>query len=159
MTTASQQFALGDEQLELRGVIRQLVDRHVRPRAAAIDATGEFPDDVRQVLAEHDLFGLPFEVRDGGLGTGALMLCVAIEEIAKACASCALMLAVQDLGTLPIRLAGAPELRDRVLPQFASGDWLAAFALSEPDAGSDPGALRTRAERVAGGWRLDGVKN
>jgi alkylation response protein AidB-like acyl-CoA dehydrogenase len=153
------QYALADEQVELRDVIRQLVDRHVRPRAAEIDATGEFPDDVRRVLAEHDLFGLPFDVPDGGLGTGALMLCVAIEEVAKACASSALMLAVQDLGSLPIRLAGARELRDRVLPRFASGEWLAAFALSEPDAGSDPGAMRTRAERTGDGWLLNGVKN
>jgi alkylation response protein AidB-like acyl-CoA dehydrogenase len=87
------------------------------------------------------------------------MLCVAIEEIAKACASSALMLAVHDLGTLPIRLAGSATLQDRVLPRFASGEWLAAFALSEPDAGSDPGAVRTRAKRVNGSWRLHGVKN
>ena len=76
------------------------------------------------------------------------MLCVAIEEIAKACASSALILAVQDLGTLPIQLDGSAELQDRVLPRYASGEWLAAFALSEPDAGSDPGAMRTRAERA-----------
>src|SRR5206468_4682037 len=67
--------------------------------------------------------------------------------------------AAQDVGTLPIRLAGASELQERVLPRFASGEWLAAFALSEPDAGSDPGAMRTRARRVDGGWSLSGVKN
>jgi alkylation response protein AidB-like acyl-CoA dehydrogenase len=69
------------------------------------------------------------------------------------------MLAVQDLGTLPIRIDGSPELQDRVLPRFASGEWLAAFALSEPDAGSDPAALRTRARRSEGGWTLSGSKN
>jgi alkylation response protein AidB-like acyl-CoA dehydrogenase len=136
-----------------------MVRERVEPRAAEIDATGEFPHDIRRLFAEHDLFGLPFAEEHGGTGTGALMLCVAIEEVAKACASSSLMLAVQDLGTLPIKLAGAPELQGRVLPRFATGEWLAAFALSEPEAGSDPAAMRTRASRVDGGWRLSGVKN
>jgi len=159
--TAAHQYALTQEQRDLRDVIRQVVAARIAPRAAEIDATGEFPQDVRQVLAEQDLLGLPFDERHGGTGTGALMLCVAIEQIAGACASSALILAVQDLGTLPIRLAGSPELQDRVLPRFASGEWLAAFALSEPDAGSDPGAMRTRAERTPGGdgWVLNGAKN
>jgi alkylation response protein AidB-like acyl-CoA dehydrogenase len=153
------QYALTQEQLDLREVIRELVTDRVAPRAAEIDASGEFPQDIRHLFAEHDLLGLPFEERHGGTGTGTLMLCVAIEEIAKACASSALILAVQDLGTLPIKLAGSTELQDRVLPRFASGEWLAAFALSEPDAGSDPAAMRTRARRVDGGWALSGVKN
>jgi alkylation response protein AidB-like acyl-CoA dehydrogenase len=87
------------------------------------------------------------------------MLCVAIEEVAKACASSSLLLAVQDLGSLPIRLAGSEELKARVLPRLASGEWLAAFALSEPDAGSDPRAMRTRARRDGDGWVIDGAKN
>jgi alkylation response protein AidB-like acyl-CoA dehydrogenase len=153
------QYALTAEQLDLRDMIRALATGEVAPRAAAIDAAGEFPQDLRALFAEHDLFGLPFAERHGGTGTGALMVAVAIEEIAKACASSALMLAVQDLGTLPIRLDGSPELQDRVLPRFASGEWLAAFALSEPDAGSDARALRTRARRAAGGWTLSGAKN
>jgi alkylation response protein AidB-like acyl-CoA dehydrogenase len=153
------QYGLTQEQHDLRAMIRQLVTEQVTPRAAEIDATGVFPQDIRQLLAEHDIFALPFEERHGGTGTGELMVAVAIEEIAKGCASSALMLAVQDLGTLPIRIDGSPELQDRVLPRFASGEWLAAFALSEPDAGSDPGALRTRARRAEGGWTLSGSKN
>jgi alkylation response protein AidB-like acyl-CoA dehydrogenase len=153
------QYALTQEQRDLRDTIRDIVAARIAPRAAAIDASGEFPQDVREVLASHDLLGLPFDERHGGTGTGALMLCLAIEEIAKACASSALILAVQDLGTLPIRLAGSDELQERVLPRFASGEWLAAFALSEPDAGSDPGAMRTRAEPAAGGWVINGTKN
>jgi alkylation response protein AidB-like acyl-CoA dehydrogenase len=153
------QYGLTPEQEDLRAMIRSLATDRIAPRAAAIDASGEFPQDVRGLLAEHDLFALPFEERHGGTGTGALMTAVAIEEIAKACASSALMLAVQDLGTLPIRLDGSAELQDRVLPRFASGEWLAAFALSEPDAGSDAGALRSRARRAEGGWTLSGAKN
>ena len=152
-------YALTQEQQDLRAVVREIVAERIAPRAAAIDAAAEFPDDVRRLFAEHDLLALPFEERHGGTSTGALMQCVAIEEVAKACASSALILAVQDLGTLPIRLAGSPELQDRVLPRFASGEWLAAFALSEPDAGSDPGAMRTRARRSGDGWVIDGAKN
>jgi alkylation response protein AidB-like acyl-CoA dehydrogenase len=153
------QYGLSEDQLDLREVIRQLAQERVRPRAAEIDASGEFPSDIRELFAEHDLFGLPFDTQHGGTGTGALMLCVAIEEVAKVCASSALILAVQDLATLPIKLAGSSELQDRVLPRFASGEWLGAFALSEPDAGSDPGAMRTRATRAEGGWVLNGAKN
>jgi len=131
----------------------------VLPRAAEIDATSQFPQDIRRLFAEQDLLALPFPEKYGGTGTGALMLCVAIEEVAKACASSALILAVQDLGTLPIRLAGSESLRARVLPRYASGEWVAAFALSEPDAGSDPGAMRTRAQHHEDHWIINGTKN
>jgi alkylation response protein AidB-like acyl-CoA dehydrogenase len=159
LAEGSVQYGLTQEQQDLRDMIRQLATGQVAPRAAQIDASGEFPQDLRHLFAEHDLLALPFAERHGGTGTGELMVVVAIEEIAKACASSALMLAVQDLGTLPIRIDGSPELQDRVLPRFASGEWLAAFALSEPDAGSDPAALRTRARRSEGGWTLSGSKN
>jgi alkylation response protein AidB-like acyl-CoA dehydrogenase len=153
------QYGLTEEQRDLQAMIRELAVDKIAPRAAAVDASGEFPQDIRELLAGHDLLGLPFEERHGGTGTGTLMTVVAIEEVAKACASSALMIAVQDLGTLPIRLDGSPELQDRVLPRFASGEWLAAFALSEPDAGSDAGALRTRGRRTEGGWTINGAKN
>jgi alkylation response protein AidB-like acyl-CoA dehydrogenase len=152
-------YGLTDDHLAFREVIRQIARERVAPRAAEIDARSEFPEDLRRLFAEQDLFGLPFEEVHGGTGTGSLMLCVAIEEIAKACASSALLLAVQDLGSLPIRLAGSEELKARVLPRLASGEWLAAFALSEPEAGSDPRAMRTRARRDGDEWVLDGAKN
>jgi alkylation response protein AidB-like acyl-CoA dehydrogenase len=153
------QYGLTAEQRDLREMIRALVVDKVAPRAAAIDASGEFPQDIRRLLAEHDILGLPFDEAYGGTGTGTLMTVVAIEEIAKACASSALMLAVQDLGTLPIRIDGSEELKARVLPKYASGEWLAAFALSEPDAGSDASALRTKGVKVDGGWSVTGSKN
>jgi alkylation response protein AidB-like acyl-CoA dehydrogenase len=155
----SAQYDLTQEQRDFQDVIRQLVTDRVAPRAAEIDAKSEFPTDLRELFAAQDLLGLPFEERYGGTGTGPLMTVIAIEEVSKACASSGLMLAVQDLGTLPIRLSGSAKLKDRVLPRFASGEWLAAFALSEPDAGSDPGAMRTRARRTDGGWSIDGSKN
>jgi alkylation response protein AidB-like acyl-CoA dehydrogenase len=152
-------YGLSDVHVDFRDTIATMVRERVAPRAAEIDATGEFPQDVRRLFADHDLFGLPFDEAHGGTGTGALMLCVAIEEVAKACASSSLMLAVQDLGSLPIRLAGSDELKRRVLPRLASGERLAAFALSEPDAGSDPRAMRTRARRDGREWVIDGAKN
>ncbi|MBK5110461.1 MAG: acyl-CoA dehydrogenase family protein [Thermoleophilia bacterium] len=153
------QYGLTQEQLDFLEVIRQMVVEKVTPRAAEIDETAEFPEDIRELFADHDLFGLPFDEQYGGTGTGHLMLCAAIEEIAKGCASSSLLLAVQDLSSLPVRLFGSDDLKDRILPRMASGEWLGAFALSEPEAGSDPGAMRTRAVRTEGGWILNGAKN
>jgi len=157
--SADAQYALTQDQLDFLEVIRQMVVEKVTPRAHDIDESGEFPQDIRQLFAEHDLFGLPFEERHGGTGTGELMLCAAIEEIAKGCASSSLMVAAQDLSSLPMKIAASDELKDRILPRMASGEWLGAFCLSEPDAGSDPGAMRTRATKVDGGWKLNGAKN
>ena len=121
------------------------MSERVAPRAAEIDAKAEYPWDLRKLFAEQDLLGLPFEEEYGGTGTGTLMLNMAIEEVAKACASTALILMVQELGTLPIRLFGSDELKQRFLPRCASGEWSPAFALSEPEAGSDPGGMITTA--------------
>ena len=152
-------YALPQEHIDFRDAIRQIVTERVAPRAAEIDAKAEYPEDLRELFAEHDLFGLPFEVEYGGTGTGTLMLNIAIEEVAKACASTALMLMVQELGTLPIRRYGTDELKQRFLPKCASGEWTPAFALSEPDAGSDPGGMRTKAVRDGDEWVIDGTKN
>jgi alkylation response protein AidB-like acyl-CoA dehydrogenase len=94
-------YDLPTEFTEFRDAIRQIAQERVAPRAAEIDAKAEYPWDLRKLFAEHDLLGLPFSEEHGGTGTGALMLNIAIEEIAKACASTALILMLQDLGTLP----------------------------------------------------------
>jgi alkylation response protein AidB-like acyl-CoA dehydrogenase len=161
MTTApvDTQYDLTPEQIEFRDMIRQMVRERVAPRAAEIDAKSEYPRDVRALFAEHDLFGLPIPEQYGGLGTGTLMLNVAIEEVAKACASSALMLAVHELSTLPIKLFGSDELKQRILPRCATGEWTGAFALSEPDAGSDPGGMRTTARLDGDEWVINGSKN
>src|ERR671913_995345 len=155
----SDTYALTDDQLEFRDAIRTMVVQRVAPRAAEIDAKAEYPWDLRRLFAEHDLFGLPFGEEFGGTGTGTLMLNVAVEEVARACASSALMLMVQELGTLPIQLYGSEELRQRFLPRCASGEWTPAFALSEPEAGSDPGGMITRAVRDGDEWVITGTKN
>ena len=158
-TPPSDTYALTDDQLEFRDAIRKMVVERVAPRAAEIDAKAEYPWDLRKLFAEHDLFGLPFGEEFGGTGTGTLMLNVAIEEVARACASSALMLMVQELGTLPISLFGTEELKQRFLPRCASGEWSPAFALSEPEAGSDAGGMITRAVRDGDEWVVTGTKN
>jgi alkylation response protein AidB-like acyl-CoA dehydrogenase len=158
-TPGADAYALPQEFQDFQSTIRDLVQGVVAPRAAEIDATGEYPWDVRKAVAEHDLLGLPFDEEHGGTGTGTLMLNIAVEEIAAACASSALILMVQELGTLPIKLFGTGEQKQRFLPKCAAGEWTPAFALSEPDAGSDPGGMRTRAVRDGDEWVIDGTKN
>ena len=153
------QYSLTDEQRDFRDTIRQIVTERVAPRAAEIDAKAEYPWDLRKLFAEQDLLGLPFDEAYGGTGTGTLMLHVAIEEVARACASSALILMIQDLGTLPIKLFGSDELKQQFLPRCASGEWSPAFALSEPEAGSDPGGMITRAVRDGDEWVITGTKN
>jgi alkylation response protein AidB-like acyl-CoA dehydrogenase len=152
-------YTLPQEHIEFRDAIRQIAREQIAPRAAEIDEKAEYPWDLRRLLAEHDILGLPFEAEYGGTGSGTLMLNIAVEEIAKACASTALILMIQELGTLPIRLHGSEELKQRFLPKCATGEWTPAFALSEPDAGSDPGGMITRAERDGDEWVLNGTKN
>jgi alkylation response protein AidB-like acyl-CoA dehydrogenase len=152
-------YDLPQEHRDFRDTIRQIVDEKVRPRAAEIDAKGEYPHDIRKLFAEQDILALPFDEQYGGTGTGTLMLQIAVEEIAKACASSALILMVQELGTLPIALFGSDELKDRLLPRCATGEWSPAFALSEPEAGSDAAAMRTTAVRDGDEWVINGAKN
>ena len=152
-------YELPQEMRDFREVIREIVDAKIRPRAAEIDATGEYPWDVRKLLGEQDILGLPFSSEHGGTGTGTLMLQVAVEEIAKACASSALILMIQELGSLPITLFGTDEQKDRFLPRLATGEISPAFALSEPEAGSDPASMRTAAVRDGDEWVINGHKN
>jgi alkylation response protein AidB-like acyl-CoA dehydrogenase len=149
---------LTPDQLELRELVREVVGRAVDPRAAEIDATGEFPWDVVDAFRDAGLMGLPFAERYGGTGSGHLMTLVAIEEISRACATSGLILALQGLGSFALELAGTDEQRDRYLPRLASGEWLPAYALTESDAGSDAAAMRTTARRDGDAYVLDGTK-
>ena len=149
---------LTDEQRELRDLVRTLTRERIAPRAAEIDASSEFPHDMVELFRENDILALPFEEEHGGTGTGTLMLLVAIEEISKACATTGLILAVQELGALALKLAGTDEQRARFLPRLASGEWLAAYALTEPGSGSDSAAMRTSARREGDEWVLNGGK-
>jgi alkylation response protein AidB-like acyl-CoA dehydrogenase len=149
---------LSDEQREIRDLVRTLARERVAPRAAEIDKSAEFPWDMVELLREHELFGLPFDEEHGGTGTGALMVLVAIEELSKVCATTGLLLAVQELGSLGLKLAGGEEQKARYLPRLASGEWLPAYALTEPGSGSDSAAMRTEAQVEDGEYVLNGSK-
>ena len=149
---------LSDEQRELRDLVRQLARERIAPRAAEIDASHEFPWDVVELFRENDIFGLFFAEEYGGLGTGTLLSLIAIEEVAKVCATSALVLAVQELGSLAIKLFGTDEQKGRFLPKLASGEWLAAYALTEPGSGSDSAAMRSEARRNGAEYVLNGSK-
>jgi acyl-CoA dehydrogenase len=158
-TTLTDVYEIPQEHKDFRDLVRQIATERIVPRAAEIDAKDEYPWDVRRLLAENDILALPFEEEHGGTGTGTLMLQMAVEELAKASAACALILMVQELGTLPINLFGSDELKARFLPRCATGEWSPAFALSEPDAGSDPAAMRTTAVLDGDEWVINGTKN
>jgi alkylation response protein AidB-like acyl-CoA dehydrogenase len=148
----------GEEALILQ-VVRQLVAERVVPRAAAIDESGEFPWDIQKLFAENDLLGIPFPAEYGGLGASFLTYVKVVEEVAKACASSSLIIAVQELGALPIIIAGNHEQKQKYIPKLASGEWTAAYALTEAGSGSDAaGSMRTRAERKGDKYLLNGTK-
>jgi alkylation response protein AidB-like acyl-CoA dehydrogenase len=159
MEAVSEVYTIPQEHLDLCATIGQIAREQIAPRSAEIDERAEYPWDIRKILAEQDILGLPFGIEYGGTGTGTLMLNMAVEEIAKVDASCALILMVQELGTLPIQLFGTDELKERFLPRCASGEWTPAFALSEPEAGSDPAGMKTTAVKDGEEWVINGTKN
>ena len=151
-------YRLTEEQALLRDAVRTLADERVAPRAAEIDRTGEFPQDLRELLAQQDILALPFPTEYGGLGGELLSLCLAIEQLSRACATTGLIPAVHELGSLPLLLAGTQEQHTRWIPDLAAGRKLIAFALTEAEAGSDVAAIRTTALRDGDDYLITGSK-
>jgi alkylation response protein AidB-like acyl-CoA dehydrogenase len=149
---------LTGEQREVRELVRVLARERIGPRAAAIDESHEFPWDVVELFREHGVFGLFFDEEHGGTGTGTLLSLVAIEEVSKVCATSGLILAVQELGSLGLKLGGSVEQREGYLPRLASGEWLSAYALTEAGSGSDSAAMRTTATLDGDEYVLAGSK-
>ena len=151
-------FALSEEQEALREAVRALADDKIAPRAAEVDQTAEFPWDVYEALVKADFHAVHVPEEYGGAGADAIATAIVIEEVARACASSSLISAVNKLGTVPIMLAGSASLKERYLPPVARGDGMFSYALSEPEAGSDAAAMRTRAVRDGDRYVLNGVK-
>jgi len=151
-------FALNDEQLQIREMVHDICLERVEPRAAQIDESGEFPWDIKELFAKHDILAIPFSPEYGGVSGSALTLIVAVEEIAKFCATSSLILSVQSLGSLPISLAGSEEQKQKYLPPLARGEKMAAYALTESGSGSDAGGMRTRATRRGDTYLINGSK-
>jgi alkylation response protein AidB-like acyl-CoA dehydrogenase len=149
---------LTPEQREIRELVRTLARERIAPRAAEIDKTAEFPWDVVELYRENGIFATLADEQYGGIGASALMTCVSVEEISKVCATSGLILAVQELGALAFKLEGSEEQKERFLPGIASGETLAAYALTEPGSGSDAAAMRSEARRDGDEYVIDGSK-
>jgi len=152
------QYDLSEEQKLIRQTVRKLAVDKVTPRAAEIDEKEEYPWDILELLKENALMGSDIPEDYGGTGSGPLVLCIIIEELSKACASTGLIPAVQELGLLPILLAGSEEQKKAFLPKIASGEHLTACAITESGAGSDVGSIQTRAVREGDEYILNGNK-
>src|SRR3989442_3013145 len=151
-------FEFSEEQIAIRDTIRELVQDRVAPRAAEIDEKGEYPKDIETLFAQNGILGIPFPEQYGGISGSSVSICMGIEEIAKACASSSLILAVQALGSYPILVAGSEEQKKRLCPPLASGEKVAAYALSESGSGSDAAAMKTTAKRHGDEYVLNGSK-
>ena len=149
---------LTEEQLAIRDTIRELVQDRVAPRAAEIDERAEYPKDIERLFADNGVLAIPFPERYGGISGSSVTICMGIEEIAKACTTSSLILAVQALGSYPILVAGTEEQKKRLCPPLASGEKVAAYALSEPSSGSDAAAMRTKARRYGDEYVITGSK-
>jgi alkylation response protein AidB-like acyl-CoA dehydrogenase len=151
-------FALSEEHRAIREAVRAVCDDKVAPHAAEADETGEFPKASYEALRASDFHAPHIPEEYGGAGADALATCLVIEEVARACASSSLIPAVNKLGTLPLLLEASEDLRCRYLPPVASGEAMFSYCLSEPEAGSDAVAMKTRAARDGDAYVLNGVK-
>ncbi|MEJ7743360.1 MAG: acyl-CoA dehydrogenase family protein [Nocardioidaceae bacterium] len=151
-------FALSEEHQAIREAVRAVCDAKVAPHAARVDEAGAFPDQAYAALRQADFHAPHIPEAYAGAGADALATCLVIEEVARACASSSLIPAVNKLGTLPLLLSGSEELKATYLPKVASGEVMFSYCLSEPEAGSDPAAMRARAIREGDGYVLNGVK-
>ncbi len=151
-------YRLAEEHDLLRKSVRAMCDAKIAPRAAEIDATGEFPWDVFEELKRNDLLAIHIPEAYGGPGADAISSAILIEEVARACASSSLIPAVNKLGTQGMLLSGGEEIKQAYLPKVASGEGMISYALSEPEAGSDAAAMKTRAVRDGDSYVLNGSK-
>src|SRR3954447_16798388 len=165
MTEGMPLFALSEEHLAIREAVRAVCDAKVAPGAAAVDESGEFPQASYDALAASDFAAPHIAEEYGGAGADALATCIVIEEVARACMSSSLIPSVNKLGTMPLILEGSEDLKKKYLSRVAAGEGMFSYCLSEPEAGSDAAAMRTRAVRVASTgsgqadeWVLEGVK-
>jgi alkylation response protein AidB-like acyl-CoA dehydrogenase len=149
---------LSDDEQMLIEAIQEIAREQVAPRAAEIDHTSQFPWDMKELLAQQDILAMLFPDGYGGIGSSELAVVMAIEELARYCATTSLILAVQQLGSLPIMLVGNEQQKRKYLPPLASGEWLAAFGLTEAGSGSDAAAMQTFAVRKSDKYILNGSK-
>src|SRR5579862_903355 len=152
-------FELSQDHRLLRNTVREFAQEEVAPVAEELDRTHAFPYEIVRRLGELDLMGIPFPEEYGGAGSDSLAYALAVEELARVDSSVAITLCAHtSLGTQPIYLFGSEEQKLEWLPKLCSGELLGAFGLTEPEAGSDAGNVRTRAALQDGDWVINGSK-
>jgi alkylation response protein AidB-like acyl-CoA dehydrogenase len=151
-------YALSEEHQAIREAVRAVCDAKVSPYASEVDENGAFPQQAYDALTAADFAAPHIAEEYGGAGADALATCIVIEEVARACAASSLIPSVNKLGTMPIILSGSDDLKKKYLSPVAAGTGMFSYCLSEPEAGSDAAAMKTRAVRDGDGWVLNGVK-
>ncbi|MGO9378869.1 MAG: acyl-CoA dehydrogenase family protein [Dissulfurispiraceae bacterium] len=151
-------YFLTEEQQMIRDLARQIAEEKIVPVRAELDETGEFPWDIIKVLAQSDMLGLFIPEEYGGLGKGCLELCIAVEELSKACVGVSTSYAANALGTFPLLLFGTDTQKKKYLSDIAGGKKLVAFGLTEANAGSDAGGIQTTARLDGDSYVLNGTK-
>ncbi len=151
-------FALPDEHNELRTVVRDLCEKQIEPYAAEVDEKSRFPDEAMAALGAAGFSAVHIPDEYGGQGADGVAACIVIEEVARVCASSSMIPIANKLGTMGMILRGSDEIKQQVLPSLATGEAMAAYALSEREAGSDAAAMRTRAVADGEDWVIDGSK-
>jgi alkylation response protein AidB-like acyl-CoA dehydrogenase len=151
-------YALSEEHQAVREAVRALCDAKIAPFAAAVDEEARYPHEAAEALLASDFHAPHVPEAYGGAGADALATVLVIEEVARACVSSSLIPAVNKLGSLPVQIAGSEELKQTYLTRLARGEGGFSYCLSEPDAGSDAGGMKTRAVRDGDDWIIDGVK-
>ena len=152
-------FAFTEEQKMLRGLVKEFTDSEIKPLASFIDEKEDIPPELIKKLAEVGFLGVAFPEKYGGGGFGEIGYCIMQEEVSRGCGSTATFIgAHQSIGTNAIYIGGSEELKMKYLPQLTSGEKIAAFALTEPGAGSDSFNLKTTAKLKGDKWVLNGNK-
>ncbi|MCX5720257.1 MAG: acyl-CoA dehydrogenase family protein, partial [Nitrospirae bacterium] len=151
-------YFLTEDQLMIKELMRQIAEEKVIPARHELDEKEEFPWEIMKVLAQSDLFGLFIPEEYGGLEKGSLDLCIAVEELSRACLGVSTSYAANALGTYPILLYGSDEQKKKYLPDIAAGKRLVAFALTEANAGSDAGGIQTTARLEGNEYVVNGTK-
>ncbi|MGK5533244.1 acyl-CoA dehydrogenase [Streptomyces sp. URMC 129] len=151
-------FRPAEEHELLRESVRALAEAKIAPFAAEVDEGARFPQEALDALVANDLHAVHVPEEYGGAGADALATVIVIEEVARVCGSSSLIPAVNKLGSLPVVLSGSEELKARYLAPLAAGEAMFSYCLSEPEAGSDAGGMKTRAVRDGDHWVLNGVK-
>jgi alkylation response protein AidB-like acyl-CoA dehydrogenase len=151
-------YGLTEEQVMIKDLARKISEEKVKPVRAELDEKGEFPTEIMKIFADADLCGLYVPEQYGGYGGGEMEFCLTTEELSRVCAGVGVTFAASALGAYPILLFGSEEQKKKHMPDIASGKKLAAFALTEADAGSDATAMKTRAVLKGDHYVLNGTK-